>query len=332
MKKPEVSIAIPTYNRAHMLPRALESALSQTYKDIEVVVCDDGSTDGTQALLANYRDDRLRVISQPRNVGMFENMNTCLGSARGAYYLMLSDDDFLEPICVEALLKPWRKYEGLSMVYGQWWYHGPNGRALQVSAGTEVEGGFSYISAYWQGKRPTILHGVLFRTEDIRRVGGIQPGYAQDTMLTLRMAYEGHVAYVRKAVTNYCLQPGSNTHRVDLFTSIRDMDSLLEMCVSVGRAKGIPRAALCELKRRVYRNLSKSAAAGIVSLVGRGSPRTLALREAYRLRKYLGHNLGLSILAVCLVACIPRGLINILRRARKRLSYLSTERPCRFQD
>jgi len=332
MKTPEVTIAIPTYNRADLLPRALESALSQTYKDIEVVVCDDGSTDTTQASLANYRDDRLRVISQPRNVGMFENMNTCLGSARGAYYLMLSDDDFLEPICLEALLQPWCKYEGLSMVYGQWWYHSSNGRELQVSAGPEVESGFSYISGYWQGKRPTILHGVLFRTEDIRRVGGIQSGDAQDTMLTLRMAYEGHVAHVRKTVTNYCLQPGSNTHRVGLFTSIRDMDSLLEMCVSVGREKRVPGAALCELERRVYRNLSKGAAAGIVSLVGRGSPRTLALREAYRLRKYLAHKLGLGILAVCVVACVPRGLINILRWTRKRLSILSTERQYGFQD
>lgn len=318
MKPPEVTIAIPTYNREGLLPRAIGSALSQTHRDIEVVVCDDGSTDGTQALLAGYRDERLRVVRQPENRGMFVNMNSCLSSARGEFFLMLSDDDYLEPDCVESLLAPWRKHGTLSMAYGQWWYHKPGGRELQAGAGPEIEDGWSYIREYWEGKRPTILHGSLFRTRDIVRTGGIPEGYAQDAMLTLRIAFEGPVAHVARPVTNYCLQPESNTHRIALFTLIRDMDSLLEMCLRIGGRKAVPEAALLRLERSVRRRLSTAAAFGIVSLVGKGHPRIEVLREAYRLRRYLGRRIGLCAAAVFGAALLPRGAVNVLRRARRK--------------
>lgn len=318
MRSPEVTIAIPTYNRADLLPRAIGSALSQSHRDIEVVVCDDGSTDGTRALLAGYRDERLKVVLQPENRGMFVNMNTCLSSARGEYFLMLSDDDYLEPICVESLLAPWKRDNALTMVYGQWWYHRPGVRELQESAGPEVEDGWSYIRGYWEGKRPTILHGVLFKTRDIVRIGGIPAGYAQDTMMTLRIAFEGRVAHVTRPVTNYCLQPESSTHRIALYTLIRDRDALLDMCLRTGGQKGIPNEALLSLERAVRRNISTGAAYGVFSMVGKGHPRIEVLREAYRLRRYLRHRIGLGAAAVLGAACLPRGVVNALRRARRK--------------
>lgn len=318
MRTPEVTIAIPTYNRAKLLPRAIGSALSQSHGNIEVLVCDDGSTDGTGALLAGYRDERLRVIRQPENRGMFVNMNTCLSSARGEYFLMLSDDDYLEPHCVESLLAPWKRNGTISMAYGQWWYDRPGGRELQASAGPDIEDGWSYIQGYWEGTRPTILHGVLFRTGDIVGTGGIPAGYAQDTMMTLRIAFEGSVAHVARPVTNYCLQPESNTHRIGLYTLIRDMDSLLEMCLRIGGQKAIPEAALLRLERSVRRKLSTGAALGVVSLIGKGHPRIEVLREAYRLRRYLGDRIGLGAAAVLGAAFLPRGAVNALRRARRK--------------
>jgi glycosyltransferase involved in cell wall biosynthesis len=325
VNSPEVTIAIPTYNREALLPRAIGSALSQTYRDIEVVVCDDGSMDGTQALLAGYRDERLRVIAQPENRGMFVNMNTCLSSARGKFFLMLSDDDYLEPNCVESLIAPWKRDDGLSMAYGQWWYHRAGRRELQLSAGPEIEDGWSYIQGYWNGKRPTILHGVLFKTQDIVRTGGIPEGYAQDTMMTLRIAFEGRVAHVARPVTNYCLQPESNTNRIALYTRIRDMDALLEMCLRVGVQKGVPEEALLRLERAVRRKISSGAAIGIVSLVGKGHPRIEVLQEAYRLRGFLGHRIGLGAVAVLGAALLPRSAVNALRRARRKYEGLPTD-------
>lgn len=310
-----------------MLPRSLGSALSQTYQDIEVVVCDDGSMDETKTFLDSQHDERLRIVAYPSNRGMLANMNCCLEQASGDYFLMLSDDDFLEPTCVECLLAPWDEYVGLSMVYGQWWYHMSDSTELQVSEGPDVEDGINYVLGYWQGRRPTILHGILFRTHDIRRVGGIPAGYAHDTMLTLRLALEGRVAHVRKPVTNYVLHSGSRTHGIRLSISIHDMDSMLEMCLRVGREKGISGHLLSTMQESVGRRLSRVAALGIVSLVGSGSPRLEALREAYALRAYLSRSPLVSLPSLFLAACMPRGIINFMRYARRHIFKGLNRRP-----
>ncbi len=97
---PTVSVAIPTYNRHATLGRAVRSALGQTHADLEVVVSDDGSTDGTEELLRERlaaEDERLRVIRQPANLGMVANIEAAGRLARGDHVMLLADDDWLEP-------------------------------------------------------------------------------------------------------------------------------------------------------------------------------------------------------------------------------------------
>lgn len=76
-----VSVIIPTYNRAHVLGRALDSVLAQTYSPMEVIVVDDGSTDTTPELLADY-GDRIRVLSQ-ENAGVSAARNLGIRESRG---------------------------------------------------------------------------------------------------------------------------------------------------------------------------------------------------------------------------------------------------------
>ena len=103
---PAVSIAIPTFNRAATLERAVSSALHQTFADLEVVVSDNASTDATAALLARLSaaDGRVRVIRQPSNRGMVANLNAALAAAEGEHVMLLADDDWLAPRCIEATL------------------------------------------------------------------------------------------------------------------------------------------------------------------------------------------------------------------------------------
>jgi glycosyltransferase involved in cell wall biosynthesis len=86
-----VTAAVTTYNRARYLSGALESALAQTYRDFEVLVVDDGSTDETAAVLDAYRD-RVRVVRQ-ENQGRSGARNTALREARGRYISFLDSDD-----------------------------------------------------------------------------------------------------------------------------------------------------------------------------------------------------------------------------------------------
>lgn len=95
---PLVSIGIPTYNRAALLPRSLRSALDQSHSHIEVIVSDNASSDGTEAACRGFvaADRRVRYIRQEQNVGPTRNFNAVLEAARGEYFMWLADDDWLD--------------------------------------------------------------------------------------------------------------------------------------------------------------------------------------------------------------------------------------------
>lgn len=92
-KAPQVSVVIPTYNRAHILGRAIASVLGQTYTDLELVVVDDGSTDGTASLMQGFSDPRLRYVPQPQNRGVSAARNRGIAEARGEWLAFLDSDD-----------------------------------------------------------------------------------------------------------------------------------------------------------------------------------------------------------------------------------------------
>jgi glycosyltransferase involved in cell wall biosynthesis len=94
---PRVSILIPTYNRAHYLPQAIESALRQDYANLEVLLLDNASTDDTPGVAARYLGDpRFRHIRNETNLGMVGNWRRGLyDHAGGEWFLLLSDDDYL---------------------------------------------------------------------------------------------------------------------------------------------------------------------------------------------------------------------------------------------
>jgi len=88
---PEVSVIIPTFNRTDLLAQAIDSVLSQSYTDFELIVVDDGSTDATQALLSQYRG-RIRYLFQ-ENRGVSAARNLGIKAARGLYICLLDSDD-----------------------------------------------------------------------------------------------------------------------------------------------------------------------------------------------------------------------------------------------
>ncbi|MGB3642405.1 MAG: glycosyltransferase family 2 protein, partial [Rivularia sp. (in: cyanobacteria)] len=94
---PKVSICIPTFNRIDLLPFAIESVLKQTYQDFELIVCDDGSSDGTADLMSKYQDNRIKYIRHQQNIGKSNNMRSGFDAATGDYFIKFDDDDRLTP-------------------------------------------------------------------------------------------------------------------------------------------------------------------------------------------------------------------------------------------
>jgi len=92
---PKVSVIIPTYNRSQFVCETVESVLSQTYKDFEIIVIDDGSTDGTKDVLAHYSDQIKYIYQQNQGVGAARNKG--ITEARGEYLAFIDDDDLWLP-------------------------------------------------------------------------------------------------------------------------------------------------------------------------------------------------------------------------------------------
>lgn len=312
---PLVSIGIPTFNRAQLLLRAIQSAVNQTYQTLEIIVSDDGSSDGTAEVVFALADPRVRLIRHERNVGMFRNMNSCLDAAEGEFFLMLSDDDYLEPIGVSMLVDAMRRHASATMAYGQWWYHADSRAVLQMSSGPSLEPGIDYVEGYWLGERPTILHGVLFRTSTLRTLGGVPSGYAQDALLTLRAAMSGDVAFVPKPVTNYCIHSGSTTRTLSLARLINDRAMLLEETVRMGEDAGIDPSRLRRLNIRSRRQLAYEAAFGLMSVLIHFGHSGFTEQER-RLRSVMSARPLLSLLTRGTALLAPGWAVRLLGRFR----------------
>ncbi len=105
-----ISIVIPTFNRAELLRRSLESLRKQSVSEFEVVIIDDGSTDGTKQMIESLGDDRLKYFYQP-NRGRSVARNRGVEKADGQYVLFLDSDDEAREQWVESLASAIRQYD-----------------------------------------------------------------------------------------------------------------------------------------------------------------------------------------------------------------------------
>jgi len=94
---PLVSVIIPVYNRAHLVGRAIASVIAQSYRNLEIVVVDDGSSDGLAATLAEFASAPLRCVIHPRNRGAAAARNSGVATARGEFIAFLDSDDIWFP-------------------------------------------------------------------------------------------------------------------------------------------------------------------------------------------------------------------------------------------
>ncbi len=122
MHRPTVSIVLPTYNRAHLLPRAIASIEAQTFQDWQVIVVDDGSTDDTAAVVRSFAarlGDRLRYIVRP-NGGCGAARNTGIDAADGEFVAFLDSDDEFLPTKLARQVELFRLHPQLGLVYSDY--------------------------------------------------------------------------------------------------------------------------------------------------------------------------------------------------------------------
>jgi glycosyltransferase involved in cell wall biosynthesis len=97
----KVSVCIPVYNGEKFLAKTISSVLSQTYKDMEILIVDNASTDGTPKIISGFKDERIRCVRNDSTISAAENWNRSVGLARGEYIALFHADDLYNPRIVE---------------------------------------------------------------------------------------------------------------------------------------------------------------------------------------------------------------------------------------
>lgn len=170
---PLVTIGISTYNRvASTFPAALQSALDQDYPVLEIIVCDNASEDGTAEFMAEQRDPRLRYHRHPANIGPNANFNACLERAQGQYFLLLHDDDLLDPTFVtRAMAAIGQREPGVALSGSQVIDADEHVRA-RVAAPAADLGPAGLFFEWFERRTSFYLCSTLFHAQRLRAHGG----------------------------------------------------------------------------------------------------------------------------------------------------------------
>jgi glycosyltransferase involved in cell wall biosynthesis len=259
---PTVSVVIPTYNRCDVLPEAVESVLAQTYRDVEVVVVDDGSRDGTAAVMTPFIARGVRYVRRA-NGGNYAARNTGVAVSRGPLVAFLDDDDVWYPDKLErfvafmsqhpevsAVFSDVEKLEGTTRVssfargapvFGAWL--GPR-RRLEAVVLTQRA---MYLSLLQE--IPILPSALMVRREAFERTGGFDESWRSfgDWEFCLRFARTERFGYIDAPLTTLRISPDS-IHRLD---AVRGRTATIELMLREReRAKADPEA-LAAIRRGV---------------------------------------------------------------------------------
>lgn len=195
----KVSICIPTFNRSNILPFAIDSVLKQTYQNFELIVCDDGSSDGTPELMGQYTDSRIKYIRHQQNIGKSNNMRSGFEAATGEYFIKFDDDDKLCPEFLERTVTTLDNYPHVDFVGTDHWIIDINNLRDEVK--TKDNSRFWGREDLPQGIVGNLLEVVfvrqsfqigatLFRRKVLTEIGFMQPNWqnCEDNDLFVRLA------------------------------------------------------------------------------------------------------------------------------------------------
>lgn len=214
MTSPRVSIITTAYNVAPFIEQAVRSALAQTFADIEVIVVNDASTDATAEILNTISDPRLRIITNPENLGAGQSRRVGIAAAKGQFIQLLDGDDYLDPSFIEALLKRQEETNAPIVSGGITIDNGQGAYDTHVYGIYEASGIDDIIR--WFGRRTLFLNNMLIARNIFDTVEYSPRRYIEDTQVFLAILYTAErIAYTDHTGYFYRMRHDSLTHTAD---------------------------------------------------------------------------------------------------------------------
>lgn len=233
-QRPLISVIVPVWNGERYLAECVESVLGQSVRDMEIILVDDGSTDGTWELIERFarEDERVRSIRQP-NGGVSEARNAGIRASRGQYIRFVDADDCLPPDSMRLLVEKAQKHEcdlvlaAYTEVLGRRRYHRDLGKCEDVIDNEaflerlERLSNSFYYGVLWN----KLFRGDLIREKEIRFVSGLHWG--EDFVLVMRyLAHAERIGYLTEPVYDYRRNPHGAVVRQFFHTMLHPIEGM----------------------------------------------------------------------------------------------------------
>jgi glycosyltransferase involved in cell wall biosynthesis len=335
-RRVNVTVGIPTYNRARWLRESMRSVLSQTFEDFRLLVCDNASDDETREVVTSFRDPRIDYRRSERNIGMIGNLNRVVDLAETEAIVLLPDDDLLYPEYLSRVVDVLERHPTVGVVHTA--FDGIGGDStvlerartlLQPRGQITVESGDEYLERSMQSRWTVCWPSALFRRSAIIKAGGLRVDEEPlaDVPLLMRIALDWDFALVSKPLVGFRLHADSATAGLGTFTGAGyELGDLPEILFQ-HRIRFLAEASLPKRQSDTYRSLARSTLRreavkrladrgglgapwkvtnrGLVQLI-RKEPRTLLVPTTWRL---VGSQLGGRYARRVAVRVINRGKV-----------------------
>lgn len=275
MLPPSVSVCIPVYNGERFLAETVRSVLDQTYRDFELVILDNASTDGSGAIARSFTDPRVRVERNTETVPQVENFNRVVGFCRAPLIKLLCADDLLHPRCLEFQVGPMEADPGLALVAARRHMIDERSRVIVPRRGlaglTGVRSGVEVARRVVRNGANPIGEpgGVLFRREHFLAAGGWQTDrpYLLDLDLWMRLLRHGGFLGLPEALAAFRIGTDSVTASGEqaMYADQRQFTGMLAAAPdyqvrALDRLVGAMSAPVGRLRRRALYAISRLSA------------------------------------------------------------------------
>lgn len=316
--QPRLTIAIPTLNRAYCVGRAIESALSQKYPDIEIIVSNNGSTDHTREVIEQYRDPRLRIFHREQTIPADAHGNFLLAEAKGEYFLGLSDDDYLESEFSTRIMELFDRAPDLSFVYSRCWIHYQE-VLVPTRPGPEIESGPDFIKSYLAGEREICWCGCVTRLSQIREIGLIPENTVfGDMYYWTKLAFKGNVGCVTDLLSHYTFMGDNLSIGVSVLVWAEETKKIVNEMAAAYIAHEIPdERSIRRLIADGNRYLARSTANQFVWCSIRGYRKSALVRDLLKGMRYLSGDIKVWLRVLASFVLPPKLQKSLILAAAK---------------
>lgn len=315
MSELQISVVIPTRNRAQYLVQALESVFAQTYQPAEIIVIDDGSTDDTRTQLSDLIDaKKIRyVFQQPKGVSAARNKG--IESALYPYIAFLDSDDLFLPTKLEKQIKLFENQPELGFVHCCFSKFTDQGRDLGTRD-TSRHSGRIYPQILLEWSVLMAMPCMLARTEAIRNVGGFDESmiWAEDMDLWRRMSRRYEVGVVDEVLVRVRVHASSTTF--ERSSGISGFERFLEKAFQ--EDPQLSWTFRQRAKAKMYAKLGQN-------LLGDGTAEQMKLVRRYQAKAIRSWPFEVSALFNWLISFVPSGLRSSLAHAFRQWRYPASE-------